>query len=90
MPPVFDSLWLPRFPMGTAKLKPLTSRVCKLSGNSDLLKTSRSDGVFFSGGAYNEFTELLGGAVKQGNVTPVSSFHTIKMKRTYFSFNFII
>lgn len=28
--------------------------------------------------------------VKQGSVTPVSFFHTIKMMRTYFSFNFII
>lgn len=88
MPPVCNSLWLPLFPMGTTEAKPLISRACKPSGNVDLLKPSQSDVV--PGDNYNEFTELLGAAVKKGNVTPASSFHTIKMKRTYFSFNFIV
>lgn len=88
IPPVPDSFWLPLFPMGTTEVKPLISRACKPSGNVDLLKPSQSDVV--PGDSYNKFTELLGGAVKQGSVAPVSSFHTIKMKRTYFSFNFIV
>lgn len=64
----------------TAKLKPLISRVCKLSEYFDLLKISQSDGVYFSGDAYYWFTELLGWAVKQDSVTPVRSFHAVKRK----------